>query len=62
MDKFKNIRLDKENIELRIEEDNSGYFLRLESKDHRKKIAKFLSKEDMELYKDFITELAKNLV
>ena len=62
MDKFKNIRLDKENIELSIEESTDGYFLRLESRDHRKKIAKFLSKEDVELYKDFVTELAKNLV
>lgn len=63
MDKFKNIKLDKENIELSIEEDNNGYyFLRLETKDYRKKIAKFLSKEDVELYKDFLTDLAKNLL
>lgn len=62
MEKFKNIKLDKNNITLSIEEDINGYFLRLESNDHKKKIAKFLSKEDVELYKDFLTEIAKNFL
>jgi hypothetical protein len=62
MEKFKNIKLDKDNITLSIEEDVNGYFLRLESSNHKKKIAKFLSKEDVELYKDFLTEIAKNFL